>query len=449
MRRAILSLNHGWYMAGASRHWYVRVVAIALAGVLVAVAAATTAGCGGRHDTDALGSSVTPMQSASTGRPGIVLTDVRPRRDDDEAWGVAVQRDGKILAAGDDLVVVRYKPDGTLDPRFGVAGKVTLPALPVGLTAVSGSLAVLPNGRIIVGHSTIVRLLSDGRLDPSFGVRGSVASGFASIFGVQHDGGIVAAGMADSRFRIVRFTASGDLDRRFGVNGQATADFGSGDAFDGASDYPSAVLVQNDQRIVAIGTATVCGMCDLAHFALARFTTAGRLDPAFGKGGIVETQFGMDYSTAMDGAIQPDGKIVAAGYWDDAAGAALARYLPSGRPDPTFGTNGRVRGIDAMVETVAIQRDGKILVAGWRRSGSDPDNTDAVVARYTKRGALDRGFGSGGMTVIGFAATGRDEVRTLALQRDGKIVVAGTSGRGDFALARLTRAGHLDANFGA
>ena len=70
----------------------------------------------------------------------------------------------------------------------------------------------------------------------------------------------------------------------------------------------------DDQRIVGIGTATVCGMCDLAHFALARFTTSGRLDAAFRKGGIVETELGMD-STALDGAIQADGKIVAAGYW--------------------------------------------------------------------------------------------------------------------------------------
>ena len=70
----------------------------------------------------------------------------------------------------------------------------------------------------------------------------------------------------------------------------------------------------DDQRIVGIGTATVCGMCDLAYFALARFTTSGRLDAAFRKGGIVETELGMD-STALDGAIQADGKIVAAGYW--------------------------------------------------------------------------------------------------------------------------------------
>jgi len=94
-------------------------------------------------------------------------------------------------------------------------------------------------------------------------------NGFAWTLAVQRDGAIVVAGEAADRFRIARYAAKGRPDRRFGLRGSATADFGS-DKVRPATDYPTAVLVQPDQRLVVIGTATECGMCDLAHFDVLR-----------------------------------------------------------------------------------------------------------------------------------------------------------------------------------
>ena len=432
-------------MSTASRQAHVIALAVGCAVALVAVAVGETAMGGTEPQRAELGSSTTSLPASARRHPGVVLTDIRPH--EARAWAVAVQQDGKIVAAGggERVAVIRFRPDGRLDSGFGAGGKVVVPLASASMHV---GVAVVASGNILAGGSTLVRLTPDGRIDRTFGVRGEATNGFAWTFAVQRDGMIVVAGQAAERFGVARYTANGRLDRRFGANGSATADFGSG-KIDPATDYPTAVLVQPDQKIVVVGTATECGMCDLAHFALARFTTAGRPDRGFGRGGIVETEFGHMYARAMDGAIQADGRIVAAGHWDDAAGAALARYLPDGRPDPAFGTNGRLRGIDAALETVAIQGDGKILVAGWQRgAGLDPDNTDAVVARYTARGALDRSFGNGGSTLFSFAATGRDHVQDLVVRRDGSIVVAGESGTGLLAVARLTRAGRLDPSFG-
>jgi uncharacterized delta-60 repeat protein len=424
-------------MPSASRQWHVRAFLVTC--VVAAITATVAWTVGAEPRASATGSS-------GARHPGIVLTDVRPH--ELRAWVVAVQQEGKIVAAGGgqaDVAVVRYERDGRLDTGFGDRGKVLVPVRSAGMHV---GLAVVADGKILAGGPTLVRLTRDGRLDRTFGARGQAVNGFAWTLAVQRDGAIVVAGEAADRFRIARYAANGRLDRRFGLRGSATADFGS-DKVRPATDYPTAVLVQPDQRLVVIGTATECGMCDLAHFALARFTTSGRLDRSFGRVGVVETEFGQTYARAMDGAIQPDGRIVAAGFWDDAAGAALARYLPDGRPDPGFGTKGRVRGIEAVLETVAIQRDGKILVAGWHRgAGRDPDNTDAVVARYTARGALDRSFGNRGTTVFSLAASGRDQLYDLVVQPDGRIVVAGASGTGMFAVARLTPSGRLDPSFG-
>jgi uncharacterized delta-60 repeat protein len=433
-------------MPTGSRQWHGTVFAVTCAAAAIAAAVAWTVDGSAEPRTGASRSSTTPFRTSAARHRGLVTTDIRPH--EIRAWAVAVQQDGRIVAAGGgdaDVAIVRYQRDGRLDPGFGVGGKALVPVRSAGMHV---GLAVVASGKILAGGATLVRLTPDGRLDPTFGARGKAVNGFARTLAVQRDGMTVVAGEAADRFGVARYSANGRLDRRFGLRGNATADFGS-DKVDSATDYPTAVLVQPDQRIVVIGTATECGMCDLAHFALARFTTAGGLDRAFGSGGVVETEFGDTYARAMDGAIQSDGRIVAAGFWDDAAGAALARYRPDGRPDPTFGTEGRVRGVEAVLETVAIQRDGKILVAGWHRgAGRDPDNTDAVVARYTARGALDRSFGNRGTTVFSLAASGRDQLYDLVVQRDGRIVVAGESGTGMLVVARLTPSGRLDPSFG-
>ncbi|MCA1625670.1 MAG: FG-GAP-like repeat-containing protein, partial [Acidobacteria bacterium] len=178
-------------------------------------------------------------------------------------------------------------------------------------------------------------------------------------------------------------------------------------------------------------------------FALARYNTDGSLDNSFGTGGKVTTPFGSDNDNAYAIAVQPDGKIVVAGdsYSTTLSNYtfAVARYNQDGSLDASFGTGGKVatdfssRDDDAY--SVAIQKNGKIIVAGRASNGS---NYDFALARYNTNGSLDASFGTGGkvMTPIG---SGDDIVRSVAVQSDGRIVAAGSSFNGanlDFALVR-------------
>jgi uncharacterized delta-60 repeat protein len=148
----------------------------------------------------------------------------------------------------------------------------------------------------------------------------------------------------------------------------------------------------------------------------------GALDPGFGEGGKVTGAF--DDIVAV--AVQPDGKIVAAG------DRTLRRFLGDGSPDPGFGSGGAVTvdwgGVLQQINAVAVQLDGKIVVAGQNRSASTSD--DFAVARFTTSGALDDGFGSDG---------------------EGRVVLVGQQSNlsePDFAIARYTTAGALDDTFG-
>jgi uncharacterized delta-60 repeat protein len=185
----------------------------------------------------------------------------------------------------------------------------------------------------------------------------------------------------------------------------------------------------------------------------------GGLDPSFGAGGTVVTEFPSSYSGARAVAVQADRRIVAAGFahTNDTilSDFALVRYDARGALDPTFGVDGRVRtdfgGRFDEALAVAVQPDGRIVVAG---TSSDASGSDMAVARYADDGTLDASFDGDGMALVEF--DGEASARAVALQRDGRILVAGSAiqpfGTGccaaDFALARLTHAGTLDDSFG-
>ncbi len=161
-------------------------------------------------------------------------------------------------------------------------------------------------------------------------------------------------------------------------------------------------------------------------------------DPSFGRGGKITTEIGSS-SGAADIALQPDGKIIAAGSSDDRI--ALARYKPDGSLDPGFG-GGWVTteiGSRSAAQAVALQPDGKIIAAG------SSDGTFAL-ARYTPDSALDSSFGSGGTVTTPFER-GSAYAYALALAPDGRIVAAGVAGS-EFALARYNADGSLDTSFG-
>ena len=366
----------------------------------------------------------------------------------DAAWGVAVQADGKIVAAGNtfsQFALARYNADGSLDASFGTGGKVTTDF--GGAFDTAFAVAIQADGKIVaagwasggsfpVSDFALARYNADGSLDASFGSGGKVTTDIAgsgdqaSDVAIQPDGRIVAAGTSDGRFALARYNPDGSLDGSFGTGGKVTTPVGQ-------STFGSALLIQVDGKIVAAGTSFMflpTGV--LADFALARYHPDGSPDASFGTGGTVTTDFGGRRDQAVGMALQADGKLVATGHTAPATGGpgdfALARYDLGGSLDPSFDTDGKVTtdfGGEDVATAVAIQADGKIVAAG----GGGP-GTDFGLARYGTDGSPDASFGTGGKVTTEFG--GFDRVLDLALQPDGRIVAAGVARDDDFALAR-------------
>lgn len=251
---------------------------------------------------------------------------------------------------------------------------------------------------------------------------------------------------------------AGELDASFGAGGVLSTDFG------GSYDWAYATAVQPDGKIVAAGVSNGAGTYD---FALSRHRADGSVDPSFGDGGKVTTDFASSFDWAYALALQPDGKIVVGGV-TDASGSpdfALARYHPDGSPDSTFGEGGRVvanlRPLTSdTIYGLALQPDGKILAGGT----AFPDtvvlrpNGDFILARYSPDGAPDTGFGVAGAVTTDFGGESWDDARALALQPDGRVLLGGSTNSGSrrgvlfgadqLGLARYTPDGMLDRTFG-
>jgi len=238
--------------------------------------------------------------------------------------------------------------------------------------------------------------------------------------------------------------APGDLDPSFGNGGKVVT------SISGSNAYAWDIAIQSDGKIVAVGNSRIG---NISKFALARYNTDGSLDTTFGTGGIVVTLVGeIGYAEAV--AIQSNGKIVVAGgsRIGNIYNFALARYNTDGSLDTTFGTGGIVLtpiGDSAYASGVAIQSDGKIVVAGSSHNGN---TSRFALARYNTNGSLDTSFGMGGIVVtpIGNYYQGASAV---AIQADGKIVAAGAYEIVDFdagfALVRYNTDGSLDTSFGS
>jgi uncharacterized delta-60 repeat protein len=406
------------------------------------------------------------------GGNGKVMTDFA--RSADLADAVAVQPDGKLVVVGwtytnndfsnADFAVTRYNADGSLDRSFGTNGRVTTDF--PGLTAVASSVVVQPDGKILVaggaypllvflGMFELVRYNADGTLDTGFGNGGIVTTHcphqgcFASALALQSDGRIVAAGTdyvnfssdvsSDTDFEIARYNVDGSPDDTFGSLGQVTTDF------EGFNDDAFAILVQPDGRLVTVGSAV--SQATWYDFAAARYLANGKPDKSFGDGGKVHTDFGaggMDRARAA--ALQPDGRIVAAGFATSLDGAsqnfAVVRYTADGRLDPSFGGDG-LRQVDfgsccQSARQVLLQADGKIVLLGY--PDSESSDSDFVLARLLPDGGMDGGFGHGGKVRTSFGSL-NGGANGGALQPDGRIVAVGfqaTSGPKSvqFAIAR-------------
>jgi uncharacterized delta-60 repeat protein len=392
----------------------------------------------------------------------------------DEAYAVAIQRDGKLLVAGwstvgggGDFALARYTNRGVLDPRFGKGGLVVTGFGESPRKDQAWAVVVQRDGRIVVagesgevGHEDIAlaRYLANGRLDTTFGTGGKVLTDLGSssadiayALAIQRDGKILVAGESDAggnvQYAIVRYTASGAVDASFGDAGRVLTGFGG----TGEGDSALAVAVQTDGRILAAGQSDVADSC---HLSLARYTHDGRLDASFGNGGRVLTPLGTTYYWAVDATIQTDGKIVASAV-DDGEDFVVARYARNGRPDPGFGKKGMVATDFAKASSdvpFAIAMQGrKTVVAGYYESANEDFNFEFALARYTPKGRLDSTFGRRGKVLTDFGGSSVDMALDAAIDGSRRIVAVGTRQRNrtsDFAVARYTADGHLDRAFG-
>lgn len=230
----------------------------------------------------------------------------------------------------------------------------------------------------------------------------------------------------------------GELDPTFGGDGRVTTPVVA------VGSIANAVAIQPDGKIVAAGETL--HLYD--RFALARYDPDGTLDPSFGDAGTVTTRFRRWGGVANAIAVQADGKIVAAGgSFGIFPKFALARYLPDGTLDASFGGDGRVRTFftvdGAMGSAVAIQADGKILVAGAAEAVGANGMSGFALARYNPDGSLDATFGADGTVTTDFPG---GHASAIAIQANGKIVAAGEAGNRP-ALARYNPDGSLDATF--
>jgi uncharacterized delta-60 repeat protein len=326
----------------------------------------------------------------SFGDAGTVVTDVSGASD--LALAVAVQPDGRIVVAGEaggDFGVVRYTAGGSLDSQFGSGGKAR--------TDFDGddranALAVQRDGRIVAAGTAggidfaLARYRGDGALDTTFGAEGRVVTDFsggtdaAFAIGLVPDGTIVAAGVAGTfptgRFAVARYDARGALDAGFGGDGRLAVGFGR-------HCRAQVLAIQPSEKIVVGGFVDNGSSRDAA---LIRLDRDGGTDVSFGAGGRLLTDFGgRNFATAL--TLDPDDRIIVGGFDDFPPyyDFALARYVGDGRMDVEFSLDGTVRtefGGNSWINAVAVQADGKVVAAGYART---PSGADFALVRYATR----------------------------------------------------------------
>jgi uncharacterized delta-60 repeat protein len=358
-----------------------------------------------------------------------------------EVTVVAADEDGTYAPSGKRL--------GVLDPSFGAGGRVDNPFRS------DRAVAVLPDGRIITaggGGGSDLRLSlyrPDGSLDPSFGNGGNLATSVtagddrAAAIAVQRDGKFLVAGASaedgDADWFVARFNPNGTLDATFGQAGVAVFDAGGSPEAEAAD-----VALYPDGRIAVAGTAGGDGL----NFGAALLAPDGSVVQSFGgSAGVVTTNLrNLDRARAV--AIQGDGKIVVAGVSDQGgsdSSVGLVRYNLDGTIDRSFGNAGivsgrRFFGYDEEAFDLAIQRDGKLVVGGRFTYTGNPD--ELAVLRYLPGGSIDTTFAEGGRWR---ESNDRGVIRRITLTPGGNITFVGGEG---LTVGRLTSAGWPDHRFG-
>lgn len=329
----------------------------------------------------------------------------------DDFEDAVTQSDGDIVAVGtayngsdQDIAIMRYNSDGTVDTTFGTNGVTTVNI-------------------------------------------GSSSNDYANGVALQSDGKILVAaytinsGNTERDFIVLRLTTAGALDTTYSSDGIAQTDFTGGNDSDTAHE-----LVVNSS-----GQAILCGQIN-GRAGLARYGTDGALDTSFGSSG---TFSDASYDFFYDCALDADGKIVAIGedqtFDTPGQDVAIARFSAAGALDTSFSVDGRDSVTvgstsDDQGLGVAIQSDGKIVIVGQTNNSST--SNDCLLLRYGTTGNLDSDFGTSGVLQFGNDAGGelQDICYDIGIHSGGRIVVIGSS-TGDALIARITSSGTLNTTF--
>ncbi|MEQ9407474.1 MAG: Calx-beta domain-containing protein [Fuerstiella sp.] len=369
---------------------------------------------------------------------------------------LAVQPNGKIVVTGathptDDDVwrVLRYEADGTLDPTFGTGGIVDET---LGGVARSMAIEILPNGDILVagqgsGGGVLALYQPDGTPVTSFGTGGAVVSSelrfrdmvvdsLGRIYVIGTQGSCPSPPATSHRdIEIRRFLPDGTLDTTYGgpVPGSVRIDMESNVR---SCDEGYSLAVLPDDRIVATGSATLepGTAAEDRDFAVARLNTDGSLDTSFAGDGTLTIDLG-ENEIAQDLRVQPDGKLVLVGSLRDASFNAIAygvvRLTTDGVPDTTFDGDGiavvPVTGFNDIVNDVAIQSDGKLILAGETQVSPWQNYT---FVRLNTDGSLDTSFDDDGILILPDRPSPNhpDEIFAVRLQPDGRLLAVGGGG---------------------
>ncbi len=469
------------------------------------------------------------------GNAGItVVTIPGVSRDIYKVRDLTILPDGKIVMVGfaslgsnSEAIVARLNASGIMDETFDMDGVATMDYSPQ--RDEPSSLALGPDGTIYVGVNTfpasapqngiLLKYSSQGARDMSFGDAGiavlSAPSAIRNItdITVDSDGGIIVAGDARESSStagdifLAKYTGAGQIENRFGSRGILVSDFQSGshdtagriilesngrilvsakshltgishgdaivaaytragaqdegfaergiyrlDVGAASVDFGQNIAIQSDNKALVVAFSNAGGRGN--DVFLLRYTESGLLDETFGSHGIVKMNIQTD-DLASDIKIQADGKIVIAGtaFVDRSYDIFVARYLTTGQLDMSFGMNGiRTTDVNDMnlndgAASLALQADGKIIVAGGTHTGV---NNDLLVLRYTSQGALDPSFGINGIARLAVETSSHEFANAVAIQADGKIIAAGYVNGGssnDMLLYRLTPEGQPDTTF--
>lgn len=373
---------------------------------------------------------------------------------------LALQTDGKFIVAGSDttgLSLARYTSSGVKDNTYAFANKLV--NADKSYFAVR-SLAIQADNKIVLGglwYNTtaqkdfvIIRFTTSSTLDKTFNSTGIQKTDFKGYndyntsLAIQNDGKIVAGGFASNgvsyAFATSRYNINGSVDNSYNADGKQMTYHGSGDL------RTTALSVQEDQKIVLVGFTFLSNGFS-TNTLIVRYNADGTLDKTFNKTGGLIYEFKTGNTVFTASVVQPDGKLISVGYTLNGTifNYLVVRYKTNGTLDSTFSGDGiQITNLNVyqyVKPGVALQKDGKIILSG---STGDYFNRDFTLIRYNANGSLDNTFSGDGILISDFGKA--EGANAVTVQADGKIVMVGSSDL-NFAIARYNPDGSFDNSF--